>query len=88
VIANIADKRRNEGRWRCVWGVIEPTAADCCGDGAPWDTEVTCDGYGPATLPEVLAWAGRYRGHVTLYVYDHEPFEGVDELEDGMAATL
>jgi hypothetical protein len=86
VIANIADNRREKGSWRRIWGVVEPTAADCCGDGAPWDTQVACDGFGPAPLSEVLAWAGDYSGHVTLYLYDHEPFEGVDEEVDGERA--
>ena len=81
VIANIADNRREKGRWRRIWGVVEPTAADCCADGAPWDAAVACDGFGPAPLPEVPAWAGTYTGHVTLYLYDHEPFEGADAEE-------
>ncbi len=44
VIANIADNRRKKDRWRRIWGVVEPTAADCCADGAPWDAAVACGG--------------------------------------------
>ena len=83
VIANIADNRREKGRWRRVWGVVEPTAADCCGDRAPWDAEVACDGFGPAPLPNVFVWAGGHTGHITLYLYDHEPFEDADPEEGG-----
>ncbi|MCB4825354.1 hypothetical protein [Roseicella aerolata] len=62
--------------------MVEPTAADCDGgDCAPWDTEVGCSGFGPAPLPKVLAWAGKFTGHVTLYLYDREPFEGDAEDE-------
>jgi hypothetical protein len=57
VIANIAGNRREKGRWRRIWGVIEPTAADCCADGEPWDAAVGCDGFGPAPPPEVLETA-------------------------------
>jgi hypothetical protein len=84
VVANIADNQREKGRWRRIRGVVEPTASDCCcDDGAPWDAKVACDGFGPAPLPEVLAWAGGYTGHVTLYLYDHEPFEGTDAEQGG-----
>jgi hypothetical protein len=83
LIANIVDRRREKSRWRRIWGVVEPTAADCCGNGAPWDAAVACDGFRPAPMPEVLAWAADYTGHVTLHLYDHEPFEGADAEEGG-----
>ena len=58
-------------------------AAGCCDDGAPWDAEVACDGLGPAPPPAVLAWAGTYTGHVTLYLCNQEPFEGTGAAESG-----
>lgn len=42
-----------------------------------------CARFGPAPLPEVLAWVGTYTGHVTLYFYDHEPVEGAHAKDHG-----
>jgi hypothetical protein len=79
VIVNTADGRCEKEQVAPGLGGVEPAAPGCCGDEAPWDSEATCDGFEPAPPPEALSAGNTYTGHVTLYLWVHEPFEAAEE---------
>lgn len=78
MLTNIIDHRENEYAWQQVWGVVEPTCRDngaWGADPAPSDARIQVENYGPAPLSDILAWAARFDGHITLYIYDSDPME-------------
>lgn len=77
MIANIIDNRKFSHTWKRIWGVIEPTRADNSifgADQAPNDANGPwVESKGPCTMQELIDWAAKREGHITLYIYEYDP---------------
>lgn len=77
MIYNIVDSRKNNKRWKKVWGVIEPSENDnSCreADQAEYSNRGYFIEFSPKlSFHELIEWAQSYDGNNTLYVYDIDP---------------
>lgn len=77
MICNIVDSRKNNKKWKSVWGVLEPIENDnsCKGaDQASYSDRFVFVEYSPELqFNKLIEWAQSYDGNNTLYVYDIDP---------------
>lgn len=78
MIFNIVDRRKNNKKFKSVWGVVEPTQSDnSCTDADKVVPYNDVDGFiefsVEMSFSDLLLWAGAYKGINTLYVYDKDP---------------
>lgn len=81
MITNIVDDRKNNKKWKLIWGTVEPTFHDnSCHDADRAESDTSRLGFikftsEPMTMPELLTWANQFPGENTLYLRNTDPQE-------------
>jgi len=74
MILNVIDRRRRPYRWQRIDAIVEATFHDNTvqdADQAEMESgTVAYDDLKGVCLSEALAWASKFEGGVTLYIYD------------------
>jgi hypothetical protein len=74
MILNVIDKRNRPHRWQCIDAIVEATFHDnTVQDADQAETESETVDYADlieVSVADAIAWASKFEGGVTLYLYD------------------
>jgi len=81
MITNIVDDRKNNKKWKLIWGTVEPTFHDnSCRESDRAEPDSSRLGFIQFTssampLTDILTWANQFPGENTLYLRNTNPQE-------------